>query len=298
LDAAQRLAWAYNGDDRRRGAFAYKARGGFGKPVRKADVLTLHRALVLAVLDANDAGRKRQRTYTTEHASIWGHPLKDPSFTVVDSGGLIGTRTGISLDRSQRVPEPLALTDGFGREWDAELADAAYAALASRTPFGARLGRAIYWLGHANENADVPSDVRIFSLRTGFEMLFDAGSVAETLAEKVDDLLDPSGPRPVRHYTSRHGNPRSKPLGDRGWWFLKFSHLRNDITHDVSVPARAWRWGREHHFAVGDRQLRASMRHFLVQELGRPAELKLAHSERLAARRHEQALAILRRHGL
>lgn len=129
-------------------------------------------------------------------------------------------------------------------------------------------------------------------------MLFDAGSAAEVLADRVDALLAPNAPRPVRHYRSFTGNPKSKALGDPGWWFLNFSHLRNDITHDVSVPARAWRWGREHHFDVGDRQLRATMRHLLVQEVGSPEELKLPHDERAVARRQNQVLAILRRHGL
>src|SRR4051812_16863364 len=47
---AERLAWAYNGSEQRRGAFAFKTRSKLGRPVRRAHIAALHRALTLAVL--------------------------------------------------------------------------------------------------------------------------------------------------------------------------------------------------------------------------------------------------------
>jgi hypothetical protein len=266
--------------------------------VRKTHVSALQRALTLALLDANDANGRARRYYTTEHAAVWGHPLTDPSYTAFFSGGLIRNLSGISLDRQHRIPAPASLTNDVGATWDPQIATAVFAAVTSRNAFGVRLGRALYWLGHANDNADVPRDVRIFSLRTGFEMLFDAGADAETLAGKLDALLAPHDPRPIRRYTSRKGKPKSIALAGPGWWFFNFSQLRNKLTHSVAdVPERAWRWGREHHFDVGDRQLRAAMRRLLVRELGCPDILILEHDAREKARQDITLEVIMRRHG-
>jgi hypothetical protein len=281
----------------RHGAVAYRGRN---HPIGAVTPRTMHRlnlALTCTILDAND-GAPERRTFTSENAVVFAHPVGDGTFTAYEEGALLRTLRALSLDGKQKinVPTELVIAD-WAPALDPELASAFYAQL-DQGPEGRRLALSAEWLQIANRNSTmVALTVRVVSLRSGFETLLDAGMDYRKQGGALHRLVErPTARRWSRSWSSLAGKPMSANLTALEWWFYNFGFLRNKIIHGARTQRADWQWKGESQLEKAERELRRAMRSELVR-LGHDSVLKLPHSERLRARRQRELMAILQTHG-
>lgn len=236
IAAAKGLAALYSASDNDAvtGTFAYRIGQGLGAVIDEDDVLAMHRALVVMVLDANPSrlapaderdGNEAYRAMTSDNALVFGHPIGADGYVAAQYGAMIGTLSGgynVIADlgeRSMRIRPPSDLMMPMGRpRVDGELADAVHRVITANNDAARRVHRAIGWLDLAWRNASsITPDLRIPALRSGFETLFDAeGTIAlrRALSARLDDADAPE--RLERGWTRVDGWRTALPSSNGG----------------------------------------------------------------------------------
>jgi hypothetical protein len=265
------------------GAVAQLGRKKIGAPVPDpVAVAWLRWALVYGVLSArlplSDDNSPRG---TADNALVWGHGVKDPSFTAIYEGGLFTTLRGVSL-RTGSVgkiarPEHLVIPSNFP-DLDEERMTAFYEEFEKGLILGRRLRRALEWLSFAWTNTrSITPDVRIVALRTAFEALLGTrkNSGTKALRARLSPLLAPRAPKTRRKYADDWGKPQDEELTDIAWWFQTFTMVRNEIVHGDTVQRRSRSFGPddESHVILASEHLLEALLRMLVKKGGHSKEL-------------------------
>jgi hypothetical protein len=278
IAAAKGLAALYSASDNDAvtGAFAYRIGQGLGAVFDEDDVLDMHRALVVMVLDANPSrlaaadepdGNEAYRAMTSDNALVFGHPIGTDGYVAAQYGGMIGTLSGgynviaaQGVD-SMRIRPPADLMMPMGRpRVDGELADAAHRVITANDDAARRVHRAIGWLDLAWRNASsITPDLRIPALRSGFETLFDAeGTLA--LRRALSVLLDDAdAPRTHRTWVDQSRRLEDS-VTELEWWFVCFTLLRNAIAHGDPLEPENYDFEGVSHAFVAEYRLREAIK--------------------------------------
>ena len=82
----------------------------------------------------------------------------------------------------------------------------------------------------AIDTTALSDDLRIPTLRAGFEVLLDTGNYLR-LARRLSDLLRDDSAPIERTWHNLAREPTSEELTDIAWWSVRFSFLRNGLMH-------------------------------------------------------------------
>jgi hypothetical protein len=269
------------------GAFARRRAGKVGDdPEDLAPIIDLRRALVVAVLDGNESPllpeeeqnpNAGHNAMTSDNAIVVANGIsRDGGWTATITGGRIRTlHGGLSVLPDHRLPSsPKIAPPGdihlppMPPKLDVEYADAAWESIGRGTDDARRLARAIDWLDLAWRNASgLTDDLRVPALRAGFEVLLDSDETPD-LRGRLSDLLDAQdAPTLTRHWR----NPKTGKIGademtDLGWWFTRFSFLRNDLMHGRIPSEQAWIFDGRRHVDLGEWWLRQAIKETIARE--------------------------------
>jgi hypothetical protein len=251
----------------------YRPGSGIGAEFTGDDVLIMHRALVVMALHGNpdpprvEGKREFQRgadtVLTSDNALIYGHPIALDGYVAAEYGAVARTLSGgynvFRPDNRIRPPGDLHMP-GRRRYLDGELADAVHRCTAPDTEWARRLHRAIGWLDLAWRNAaSITTDLRIPTVRSGFEVLFNTGSTKK-LYSALSTLLDPDdAPRTRRKWVDFRGH-YDDDLTTLQWWFVCFTLLRNDIAHGKAVSLESHQHEKHWQTDLGMRRLHEAIR--------------------------------------
>jgi hypothetical protein len=238
-------------DSRGFGAFVRVAEGHVGDEIDRAQLPTLHDAVVIPVIDRNpsfadpnrqDDPNAGQRMCTTENALLYSHRFEADLFTAYETGTMVMTQHfGVKIGETRDVIEPpndlklpITLPD-----FDSVLANALYNVLTNLGDDDPDLPAAIRWFEIAWANsAIVDPQTRVVALRAAFDALFGSART-ETVRDRLSDFLDSAGaPKSRRQWTDHRGHEHEAELTDLGWWFQMFALLRNKIAHGGTVTNR------------------------------------------------------------
>jgi hypothetical protein len=261
------------------GAFACRSDGKIGDEFPRSAVTRLRRSLVVTLLDQNESGVRPQderdpnaawRTYTSEHAQAWGHPIDGEGWVAEQYGGMVTILAGgynvlqedsirFSHPRELHSPRPVRALD-----LDLEYGTALYHLLDDGSAGARRLGRAIDWLDVAWRNSDaLDLNLRIAALHSGFETLLDVSANYKQAARSLSALLDPADVerRGRPDWKNRQGNPVEDEISDLEWWFVQFAYLRNRILHGDEITSEDHHDDLERaHLWVAEETLRRAIR--------------------------------------
>ena len=252
----------------RMGAFAISTAGRLGDTFPEERVVALHRAVAAAALDRNGTMAvppeqqrpdEELRAVTSENLVLRGHHLKDGQITE-RLGYVVSKTCSTNVHLSDRSVPPRALhLPLFAPALDVEYAGDLYRLLTDGSAAAERMRRAIEWLLIAWSNSmEIPTELRIIALRTGFETLLGEDEYLAAATALSALLEPPEVPKVRREWQSAAGKLRHQDLSDLAWWFVKFSWLRNDIVH-VRPFGDAWYGGREHIW-LAEHRLRLAIR--------------------------------------
>jgi hypothetical protein len=262
------------------GAFVRSQEGRIGddpgEPERLQD---LYRAWVVTVLDGNESPllplderdpNAAHYALTSDNAQLVAHGInREHGFTAAVSGSRVRYRSlGIPVLGEQpgiprmTFPPPADLRIPFGRTvLDAEYADATWQSIRRGSDEARQLARAIDWLALAWLNLTALSDdIRIPTLRAGFEVLLDSDDYIE-LARRLARLLKDESEGADRTWTSRAGTPVTKQVTDVAWWFVRFSFLRNALMHGRLPERQDWLHDDRNQTDLGEWYLRDAIKH-------------------------------------
>ena len=275
----KKLLQAYNCFGNRCGAVGRLGRTWIGAPIpNRGWVDQLGGALLYGVLSArlllsdDDAPKG-----TADNAFVGGHPLGDPSFTVIPTGGIFTTSRGIPLDGKVGTitpPQDLFIPASLP-ELDQEVMAAFYEELGQvgKKIVARRIRRALQWLRFAWTNTiAITEDARIVALRTAFEALLTKRTFKPNESWKVREhfsgLVARGEPKTPR-------GPKKREMTDAAWWFENFTLLRNEIIHGDTAQKRSRVFGpdSEGQTFVATRNLLTALLEVLIRE-GHPKELR------------------------
>lgn len=270
------------------GAFARQRDGRIGQAAREMrSIEDLRRACVVTVLDPNPSpllpeGERDLNAghwmLTTENAMVVAHGI-------IRAGGHTGTIMGsrlpfISLGVSV-LDDPEGVGGSRGKvlppadvriptftppRFDAEYANATWESIRRGDDAARRLGRAIDWLALADLNTSLMThDVRIPSLRAGFEVLLNTGDFLE-LGHQLAKLVADDSEATERRWTNRSGTAVVEKLGDVAWWSVKFSFLRNALMHGDFLDQEQWRHDGVSHIDLGEWYMRQAIKHAVAKD--------------------------------
>jgi hypothetical protein len=257
-----------------------------GEAFPRSQMRPLRRAIVAALLDGNptldatsDDPNIGHQVATSDNAALYGHGIDHEGYVAVEYGAMVTNLTGglrIRLDGEDddapappgerpRIgiypPNELTLPL-MGPQPDEVYADALYRCLTPRTDAARRLGSAIDWLDLAWRNTPSTSfETRVVLLKSGFEVLLDAGDDWRRQRAALSTLLPDIAPRRRDRTWTHNGRARGpERMSDLEWWFANFTWLRNAIAHGDEVTRGDHRWGRTHHVWVGESRLRTAIK--------------------------------------
>jgi hypothetical protein len=277
--AAAGLARLYSRDDDAvTGAFVYPVGEGIGGgQFDGADVLNMHRALVVIALDGNPSprgsdeerdGNAAFRAMTSDNALVYGQPVRGDGYVAAEYGAMITTLSGgynvlaDHLEPPMRIRPPADLWMPSSRvRVDGDLADAVHRVITADSDEARRLNRAIGWLDLAWRNADsITVDLRIPAVRSGFEVLFDTDDTV-VARQRLSCLLDPAdAPRSSRTWQTLRGKPKQAYLSDLEWWWMQFTFLRNAIAHGGALEPERYQHDGHYHLDLGLHRLKEAIK--------------------------------------
>ena len=280
------LLQAYNCLGNSTGAVARLGRKWIGAPIDDRRLVDqLGGALLYGVLSArflldDDTAPKG----TADNAFVGGHPLGDPSYTVIPTGGIFTTLRGIPLDgKIGTITPPQDLwIPAHLPDLDQDVMTAFYEELGEmdKKLVARRIRRALEWLRFAWTNTiAITEDARIVALRTAFEALLTKRSFKPNegwkLREHLSQLVARGEPETLRKYKDDFGKPRQREMTDAAFWFQSFTLLRNEIIHGDTAQKRSRVFGpdSESQTFVATRYLLAALLEMLIQA-GHPKELR------------------------
>ena len=253
--------------------------GLVGDAVDREVMTPLRRVVVAALLDGNpqvtEAARQPGHSVaTSDNAALYGHGLSPEGWVAVQYGLMVettaaGMRVG---DEHSEIHAPaelhLPLTGGFV---DTDYVAALWPVITTGTDDARRVGRAIDWLDLSWRNTtSITEEMRIMTLKAGFEVLFDSDRV-EVLRERLSALLhEPGVQRRTRAWTSRAGHPQSVEMSDLEWWFTRFSFLRNAIAHGDATADADFDYEGQRHIWIAEARLRQAIKHTVAEQAGEP----------------------------
>lgn len=290
------------------GAFAYRAGVGIGGEIDGVDVRLMHRALAIAVLDANPDPPKRgdggdgneaHRAMTSDNALVYGHRIGSDGWVAAEYGAMIRTLSGgynvFDEDSMRFRPATDLHVPSWPRDLDGELAAAVHRCIAPDSDEARRLERTIGWLDLAWRNADaITLDLRVPAVRSGFEVLFDVDPALDATVEirgALSRLLDETdATRTARQWPNRKRKLRDpEDLTELEWWWMRFTFLRNAIAHGGALTNELYEHDGYSHLDLGVHRLKEAIKATVIAQ-GYP-ELELTPHERVLYR-------IMRKHGI
>jgi hypothetical protein len=263
----------------------------------------MHRALAIAVLDANPdppkladvgEGNEAHRAMTSDNALVYGHRIGSEGWVAAEYGAMIRTLSGgynvFDEDSMRFRPATDLHVPSWPRDLDGELAAAVHHCIAADSDEARRLERAIGWLDLAWRNAEaITPDLRIPAVRSGFEVLFDTDDTFEA-RDALSALLDPTdAERTSRCWTTLKGKPVKQELTELEWWWMRFTFLRNAIAHGGAPTNELYEHDGYSHLDLGVHRLKQAIK-ATVMAHGYP-ELELTPHERVLFR-------AMRKHGI
>jgi hypothetical protein len=260
-----------------RGAFARMSAEKVGDEFGLDEFGRLRRAVLVTLLDRNPSGVESEderdgneawKTYTSEHAQVWGHPIDEEGWSAEERGRMVTTLAGgynVLDEDSIRFAFPAELhSPRTARLLDLEYGSALYKLLCDESPEARRLARTIDWLDLVWRNSDaLDLNLRIAALHSGFETLLDAPANAGEAARALSLLLDPADvAKSIRpEWRTRSGKQIDEEISDLGWWFVQFAQLRNAILHGDEITSADHHDDLERaHLWVGEWTLRAAIK--------------------------------------
>ena len=271
--------------------------GRVGDAIEREVMTPLRRILVAAVLDGNPQVTEPERQQghsvaTSDNALLYGHRLDPAGWVAVQYGLMVETTVGglqIGTEHGEiHAPAELhlPLTGGFV---DRDYLAALWPVVTAGTDDARRVGRAIDWLDLSwRTTTSITEEMRIMTLKAGFEILFDSEDVV-VLRERLSALLDePEAPHQTRTWTNRAGNERSAEMTDLEWWFTQFTFLRNAIAHGDEIADADFDHGGKRHIWVAEARLRQAIKRTVAGQAAEP-DILVDPLER-AARRAIRAL--------
>lgn len=269
------------------GAFARLGGGHVGDDPYEVGLITgLRRALVVAVLDGNESPllSEDERDLNAGHSAMTSDNAIVVANGITRAGGWTGTITGGRVRRldlgllvlpDDRLPSPPKIAPPgdlrvpfMAPRLDLEYAHAAWESIWRETDDARRLGRGIDWLDLTWRNASgLTDDLRVPAVRAGFEVPLDANET-KVLRQRLSDLLDPpDAPTLTRHWRNpKTGKIGSAEMTDLGWWFTRFSFLRNDLMHGRIPTDEAWLFDGKHHVDLGEWWLRQAIKETVARD--------------------------------
>ena len=253
-----------------------------GTPIDPARYRPLHRAVVAAFLDGNPDGPSETRqgwaVATSDNALMYRHKLGPDGYIAVRYGAMVQALVGglqVGTDHSQIRPPSELHVPFMHSPIDELYAAALMEELSKGTDDARRLGGAIDWLDIAWRNTvSIDEDTRIIALRAGFEVLLGAGDTTSAITDALCSLLDSADAEKLtRTWTTRSGNSKSAELSDPGWWFQRFSFLRNKLMHGEQPGEDDFLNDGERHLWLGEAHLRRAIK-TTVAGSGNPAVLQ------------------------
>jgi hypothetical protein len=263
------------------GALARRSDGRVGDEFDATAIQPLSRAVTAAMLDMNPSpltpedeqtGNKGHAATTSDNGVAWGHRIGDDGYVAVEYGAMVRTLSGghnvynpnsSPFRAPSDLPRPL-----FARDFDDEYATALHRKITDGTDEGRRLRRTLDWLDLAWRNtASMNSDVRIFAIRAGFEVLFDSDKTYE-VRDRLSELLDdPRTPKVNREWLNlKTGKRQSAEMTDLAWWFQNFAFLRNAIAHGNDIAPEDYGWDGVSHLFLGEFRLRQAVRELVIRD--------------------------------
>jgi hypothetical protein len=243
--------------------------GKVGDTVDRDAMRPLRRTVVAAVLGGNpevtEPGRQQGLSVaTSDNALLFGHSVGPEGWVTVQYGLMVETTVGgIQIGTEHGVihaPNELhvPLT---GPNIDKDYLPPLWRVVVGDSGEERRVGRAIDWLDLSWRNTlSISEEMRIMSLKAGFEVLLDSDDVVE-LRDRLSALLDPPDvARPEREWVSRAGNPRRAELSDLQWWFTQFTFLRNAIAHGDELADEQFDFDSKRHLWLGEARLRQALK--------------------------------------
>ncbi len=200
----------------------------------------------------------------------------------------LGMRIG---DANSAIDPPAEMPFPFlARDPDADVADAVFKVLRSSSDAARRVRLAVDWLDLAWRNSPSTSQrMRMVMLKSGFEVLLDVGESLAAQRDELDEMLVTRGRWRMRPDVNLNGQPRPQMMSDLGWWFTKFTYLRNAIAHGDPIPNGRYRFGGQWHLWVAEVRLREAIKEIVARE-GYPL-IRLDSWERAMQRAFEAARA-------
>ncbi len=251
------------------GCLAKPHKDPVGTPIDPTLHRPLHRAVVAALLDGNPDGPSQKRegwaVVTSDKALMYGHRLGPDGYIAVRYGAMVQALVGglqVGTDYSQIRPPSELHVPFMHPPIDEVYSASLLEELCKETDAARRLGGAIDWLDIAWRNtASIDEDTRIIALRAGVEVLLAAGDKTSAIRDGLCSLLDPAdAERLTRNWTSLSGQPTSGELSELGWWFQRFSFLRNKLMHGEQPAEDDYVHDGERHLWLGEAQLRRAIK--------------------------------------
>jgi hypothetical protein len=223
-------------------------------------------------LDPNPSLSEKEKGHqvaTSDNALVFAHRVDESGSVWVNYGAMVGATVGGLQVGSADVtisPPPEVLVPFMHPSADDVYLDALLRVLPSQSDESRRMGRAIDWLDLAWRNtSSIDEDARIVALRAGFEVLLGVGDKTASVREALSQLLeDSSKPRITRRWTTRQGNERSEEMTDLGWWFTRFSFLRNAIMHGSDIWETEYLHEDQHHLWLAEKTLRRAIKRLVA----------------------------------
>lgn len=286
------------------GAVIHPAAEGVGAPFDRATMATVGNALLAGTIADNpalalgdeDRANAGHSIATSENALLYGHPLKDPGWYAIQRGMLYRELSGRFADEPDgplpKVEAPVELPKPFLGSFDAEVANAAHAALDASDVSARRLQRALDWYVVAFSNAEaVTLDVRVGAARSALEVLAGSGDKTRRLVRAVGRLLR-EGDAKKRTRESRFWKGPVQ-LTDDEWWTTRLCELRNTIVHGDEVPDALWTHEGHHQLNLIHDNLIRCLKATVAAHAGDPL-LKLTRSDRSIPRATERLMERVR----
>jgi hypothetical protein len=231
------------------GAVACPRGKGVGASFADSDMSLLGRALLLGVVAENppmavseedELPNGGEHIATSENAVLYGHPIGDGNSYSVRNGALVQVtdiRYSPGDELLPKIAPPVELPKPLFGGFDAEAADATYAALNADNADARRLLRALDWCRLVLSNSEaVGVDVRVGAARSAFEALTGAGDETKHLVRAFGRL------RRDEHTAEQSydsvfwvkGGGSARLTADE-WWMTRLCDLRNHIVHGDEI---------------------------------------------------------------
>ncbi len=250
-----------------------------GESYQRRDIGTLHRALLVGLLDSNQTPWRGPLndpnwgwgTSTSDSVFLVGHRIDPDGYVSAQYGWMITTlEAGLTIkDDPELTHLPSEIAPPAEQPFpmraaapDQEYVNELFKLLAAGDERAARLAGAIDWLDLAWRNTtSVNEGTRILMLKAGFEALLGASYTLPQQRSALATLLGAeAGRRRWQTPLDQFGRPKPrKQMTDVEWWFTRFTWLRNAIAHG-RASGRDWVHGHVRHYWLADHWLRAAIR--------------------------------------